>query len=225
MGLFSTVIEWNEQNSNDVIFWKFGDTEIKKGSRLVIRAGQDAIFMVDGRIEGIFKDEGTYDIESDITPFLSTLKGFKFGFRTGMRAEVLFVNTREFTVKWGTFNPVYIKTPEFAAGLPIRACGTFNCKVSDYIALIDKVAGIRNEYRIEDLRERVVSAVSPLLMKWIGREGKDIFNLQENSAAIADGIREDLDMQMLVDGITITKFYIQSLSYPDDIWSKINSGK
>lgn len=225
MGFFSTVIEWNEQNSNDVIFWKHGDTEIKKGSRLVIRAGQDAIFLVDGRIEGIFQDEGTYDIESDITPFLSTLKGFKFGFRSGMRAEVLFVNTREFTVKWGTFNPVYIRTPEFAAGIPIRACGTFNCKVSDYIALIDKVAGIRNEYRIEDIRERVISVLSPLLMKWIGREGRDIFNLQENSEAIAKGIREDLDMQMIKDGITITDFSVQSFSYPDNIWDKINAGR
>lgn len=225
MGLFSKVIEWDEHNSNDIIFWKHEDTEIKKGSRLVIRAGQDAVFIVDGRIEGIFVDEGTYDIESDITPFLSTLKGFKFGFRSGMRAEVLFVNTREFTVKWGTFNPVYIKTPEFAGGLPIRACGSFNCKVSDYIALIDKVAGIRNEYRVEDIRDRVAAEVSPLLMKWIGREGKDIFNLQENSEAIANGIREDLDMQMIKDGITVTDFKIQSFSYPDNVWDRINTGK
>lgn len=120
---------------------------------------------------------------------------------------------------------MYIKTPEFAAGLPIRACGSFNCKVSDYIALIDKVAGIRNEYRVEDIRDRVAAEVSPLLMKWIGREGKDIFNLQENSEAIANGIREDLDMQMIKDGITVTDFKIQSFSYPDNVWDKINVGK
>ena len=30
-----------------------------------------------------------FDIESDIIPFLSTLKGFKFGFNSGVRAEVL----------------------------------------------------------------------------------------------------------------------------------------
>ena len=72
MGLFSTVIEWNEQGSEELIFWKWEDSEIKRGSRLVIKAGQDAIFLANGKIEGIFKDEGIYDIESEITPFLST---------------------------------------------------------------------------------------------------------------------------------------------------------
>lgn len=40
-------------------------------------------------------------IESEIVPFLTTLKGFKFGFNTPLRAEVLFVNTKEFLVGWG----------------------------------------------------------------------------------------------------------------------------
>ena len=60
------------------------------------------------------KEEGSFDIESDIIPFLSTLKGFKFGFNSGMRAEVLFVNTKEFTVKWGTKNPISIPTQSAA---------------------------------------------------------------------------------------------------------------
>ena len=102
MGLFSgqlaNVVEW-EQFRDDMIFWKWDNKEIKKGSKLIIRPGQDAIFMFNGKIEGIFKDEGSFDIESQIIPFLSTLKGFKFGFNSGMRAEVLFVNTKELTVK------------------------------------------------------------------------------------------------------------------------------
>ena len=50
--------------------------------------------MYNGKVEGVFKDEGSYDIESQIIPFLSTLKGFKFGFNSGIRAEVLFINTK-----------------------------------------------------------------------------------------------------------------------------------
>lgn len=83
MGLFksqlSNVVEWEEYR-DDCIFWKWTNKEIKKGSRLIIRPGQDAIFLYNGSIEGIFKDEGEFDIDSQIIPFLSTLKGFKFGF-------------------------------------------------------------------------------------------------------------------------------------------------
>ena len=74
---------------------KWTNQEIKKGSKLIIRQGQDAVFMFNGKVEGVFKDEGSFDIESEIVPFLSSLKGFKFGFNSGMRAEVLFINTRK----------------------------------------------------------------------------------------------------------------------------------
>lgn len=220
MGLFgkqlANVVEWEEYR-DDCIFWKWTNREIKKGSRLIIRAGQDAIFMYNGKIEGIFKEEGSFDIESDIIPFLSTLKGFKFGFNSGVRAEVLFVNTKELTVKWGTKNPIAIPTQALPGGMPIRAFGTFAIKVQDYITLIDKVAGVKQVYTVEDVRERVVSVLDQLLMKWISKEGKDMFNLQANSSDIAAGIREDLDMQMLKLGLTITDFNISSFSYPEEV--------
>ena len=128
-GQFANVVEWQEYR-DDIIFWKWNNDEIKKGSRLVIRQGQDAIFLYNGKMEGVFTDEGSFDVESQIIPFLSTLKGFKFGFNSGIRAEVLFVNTKEFTVKWGTKNPVSIPAPNLnlPGGMPIRSFGTFNAK-------------------------------------------------------------------------------------------------
>src|SRR5699024_8284806 len=218
---FSDVIEW-EEFREDMIFWKWSNNEIKKGSKLVIRPGQDAIFYNHGKIEGIFEDEGEYNIESQIIPFLSTLKGFKFGFNSGMRVEVLFVNTKEFTVKWGTQNAINIPTPELPGGMPIRANGTFNFKVNDYIALIDKIAGVKNSYLVEDVKLRITSILDQLLMKWIVKEGEDMFNLQANSFEIGKGIKEDLDMEIMDDGITITGFNIMSFNYPKEIQDMIN---
>ena len=44
MGLFKSqlanVVEWEEYR-DDVIFYKWNNSEIKKGSRLIIRPGQD----------------------------------------------------------------------------------------------------------------------------------------------------------------------------------------
>lgn len=213
---FSDVIEWNETR-DDVIFWKWNNNEIKKGSRLIIRQGQDAIFMYNGRVEGIFKDAGSFDIASDIIPFLSTLKGFKFGFNSGIRAEVLFINTKEFTVRWGTKNAINLPAPGLPGGMPIRAFGTFNFRVSDYDCFIEKIAGIKKQYVVDDVKERVMAIADQLLMKWIVREGKDMFNIQANAYDIGKGVAEDLDMEMMKIGITITGFTIQSVSYPDEV--------
>lgn len=222
MGLFSkelsNVVEWQEHR-DDVMFYKWNNDEIKKGSRLILRPGQDAIFFYNGKIEGIFKDEGSFDIESQIIPFLSTLKGFKFGFNSGVRVEVLFVNTKEFAIKWGTKNAVNIPMPQLnlPGGMPIRAFGTFACKIDDYGILIDKVAGVKQQFMVEDVKDRVIPMLDQLLMKWIASEGKDMFNLQANSFEISKGIHQDLDMELRKIGIAITAFNISSFSYPEEI--------
>ncbi|WP_108070035.1 SPFH domain-containing protein [Heyndrickxia sporothermodurans] len=217
---FANVVEW-EEFRDDMIFYKWRNREIKKGSRLIIRPGQDAIFLNNGKIEGVFKDEGEYDIESQIIPFLSTLKGFKFGFNSGMRVEVLFINTKEFNVKWGTKNAINMPAPGLPGGIPIRANGTFNFKVNDYTALIDKIAGVKEQYLVEDVRTRITSILDQLFMKWIAREGKDMFNLQANSFEISKGIQEDLDMQLIDIGLSITGFNVMSFNYPKEIQDMI----
>lgn len=220
MGLFSNqfsnVVEWNETKEG-VLFYKWQSQEIKKGSKLIIRPGQDAIFLYNGAVEGVFEDEGSYDIESDIIPFLTTLKSFKFGFNTPLRAEVLFINTKELLVKWGTKNAINLPAAGLPGGMPIRAFGTFNCKIAEHDIVIDKLAGIRQTYTVEDVKERIIASLDQLLMSWISKEGRDMFNLQADARSIAKGIEADLDADMRKLGIGITDFTIESFSYPEEI--------
>ena len=219
MALFNQmadVVEW-EQYNEETLFWKWTNREIKKGSVLIIRPGQDAIVLYNGRTEGIFRDEGRFDIESDIIPFLSTLKGFKFGFNSGLRAEVLFINTKELTVKWGTKNAINLPAEGLPGGMPIRAFGTFSCKVADEQILIERVAGVQNVFTIDDVKTRVISNLDQLLMKWISQEGKDMFHLQSYAQEISSGIASDLDFEMRKIGIGITDFVISSVSYPEEV--------
>lgn len=218
---FANVVEWEEWKE-DMVFWKWTNREIKKGSRLIIRPGQDAIFLYNGKIEGVFTEDGEYDIESEIIPFLSTLKGFKFGFNSGMRAEVLFVNTKEFLLKWGTQNPINIPTPQLPGGLPIRANGTYTFRVGDYVSLIENIAGVKNSYEAGDLRNRINPLIDQLLMKWISVEGKDLFNLQSNALEIAAGIKNDLRTQTQDSGMKITGFQVVSFNYPQEVQDMVN---
>lgn len=218
---WADVIEWKEYR-DDVLFWVWKNSEIKKGSRLVIKPGQDAVFIYNGRVEGVFKDEGSFEVASDIIPFLSTLKGFKFGFNSGLRAEVMFVNTKEMLVKWGTKNAINIPTQGMPGGMPIRAFGTCVIKAADYIALIDKVAGVRQMFTVDDIKERIDANLDQLLMKWIAKEGRDMFNLQANAHEISAGIQTDLDMELLSIGISVTDFNISSFTYPPEVQAMIN---
>ena len=80
------------------------------------------------------------------------------------------------------------------------------CKVDNHNVLIDKIAGIKQQFNIDDVKERVISMLDQLLMKWIAREGKDMFNLQINSFEIGNGIKEDMDFEMRKIGLSIPSF-------------------
>ncbi|MCL1852227.1 MAG: SPFH domain-containing protein [Peptococcaceae bacterium] len=218
---FLSVVEWKEYR-DDLIFWKWSQGELKKGSRLVVRPGQDAIFLYNGKIEGVFKDEGNYEIESQIIPLLSTLKGFKFGFNSGLRAEVLFVNQKEFTLKWGTKGAINIPSPGLPGGMPVRAFGNFSIKIDDYFCLIDKIAGVKTQYTVDDVRDRVTAEVNQLLMSAIVQEGKDMFNLQASAPQIAQKMGTDLDVNLHIIGLKVTNFNIANFNYPEEIQNMIN---
>ena len=215
-GQLANVVEWPNMD-DDSIFYKWNNSELKKGSRLIIRPAQDAIFLYQGKVEGVFTDEGEYDIESQIIPFLSTLKGIKFGFDTGLRAEVLFINTREFNMNWGTKNALNLPVQGLPGGMPIRAFGMFTCKVGQYDMLIEKVAGVQSSFTVDDVSQRVGAINDQLLMKWILREGKDMFNIQANAYDISQGIMEDLNKELGKIGMEATSYQIQSVSYPDSV--------
>ena len=220
MGIFKNqllnVVEWTDEKEGQ-LFWMWDNDEIKKGSKLVLRPGQDAIFIHNGAVEGVFEEDGTYDIETEIIPFRSTLKGFKFGFNSGFRAEVLFINTKEQTVKWGTKNAINLPAAGLPGGMPIRAFGTFSCKIADHDVVIDKLAGVKNTYSVADVKERITATLDQTIMSWIAKEGKDMFNLQVYAREIAEGVRSDLDADMSKIGISITDFTIESFSYPEEV--------
>jgi membrane protease subunit (stomatin/prohibitin family) len=93
--------------------------------------------------------------------------------------------------------------------------------VSDYDLLIEKVAGVKQQYKVDDIKLRITTILDQLLMKWISKEGKDMFNLQANAFDISKGIKEDLDMEISKDGITITGFSVNSFNYPQEVQDMI----
>ena len=97
-GEFIDIIEWTEPSQNDVLAYRFPryQNEIKMGARLVVREGQNAVFVNEGQLADVYKP-GTYTLSTQNMPILSTLKGWKYGFNSPFKAEVYFVNTRNIT--------------------------------------------------------------------------------------------------------------------------------
>src|SRR5947209_7088568 len=125
------VIEWLDP-SEDTLVYRFpvNNQEIKMGAQLIVREGQAAVFINEGQLADVFQP-GHFTLSTQNMPILTMLKSWKYGFNSPFKAEVYFVNMRQFTdLKWGTQNPIMLRDPEFGV-VRLRAFGSYSIRVMD----------------------------------------------------------------------------------------------
>jgi membrane protease subunit (stomatin/prohibitin family) len=216
-GEFIDIVEWLD-DSRDTIVWRFPryDNEIKMGAKLVVRESQTAVFVNEGTIADAFPP-GTYTLETQNMPILSTLKGWKYGFHSPFKAEVYFVNTRQFTdMKWGTQNPVIVRDAEFGM-VRLRAFGAFAARVVDPSKLLKELVGTDPQFRTEEVQEYLRQMIVGRLGTALATAGVPMLDLAAHQATIGTKLAGVLTEDLADTGIAIPKFIIENISLPPEV--------
>ena len=219
-----STIEWQEYR-DDILFYKWPETQIKDGAHLIVRPGQKAIFYANGVVGAVFEQQGNFDIFSEIVPFYSALKGWlELRGDSGMRAEVYFVNSKELLLPWGTRQRIMIPTPEVPTGIPVGCNGNLIVEFRDYQKFIEQVAGVKESYSLDDISERIMGELGPVVAEAIlGGEkqvGMNVLTaLQQNSRKLGQVIREELDKELADFGLGVADVNILGFHYPEDVQS------
>jgi membrane protease subunit (stomatin/prohibitin family) len=216
-GEFIDIVEWLD-DTRDTMVWRFPryDNEIKMGAKLVVRESQTAVFVNEGQIADAFTP-GTYTLQTQNMPVLSTLKGWKYGFNSPFKAEVYFVGTRQYTdMKWGTQNPIMMRDPEFGV-VRVRAFGAFSARVADAQKLLRELVGTDPQFRTEEvqeyLRQMIVSHLGPAL----ATSGVSVLDMAANQGAIGSRIAGILSEDLANVGLTVPAFFIENISMPPEV--------
>ncbi|TCB98439.1 SPFH domain-containing protein [Micromonospora zingiberis] len=216
-GEFVDIVEWLD-DSRDTIVWRFPryQNEIKMGAKLVVRESQTAVFVNEGQIADAFPP-GTYPLETRNLPILSTLKGWKYGFNSPFKAEVYFVNTRQFTeMKWGTQNPVILRDAEFGV-VRLRAFGAYAARVVDAQRLLRELVGTDPQFRTEEVQEYLRQLIVGRLGNALATAGVPLLDLAAHQDAIGRQLADVLTAELAEVGIAIPKFVIENVSVPPEV--------
>jgi membrane protease subunit (stomatin/prohibitin family) len=211
------IIEWLD-DSRDTIVWRFPryENEIKMGAKLVVRESQTAVFVNEGQVADVFPP-GTHTLTTQNMPVLSTLKGWKYGFESPWKAEVYFVNTRQFTdLKWGTQNPVIVRDREFGA-VRLRAFGAFAMRVADPAALLRELVGTDPQFRTEEVQEYLRQVVVSHLGSALASADVPLLDLAAKQQTIGATLATVLTDELAPSGIAIPKFIIENISVPPEV--------
>jgi len=172
------IIEWFDPTGREMVHKvpEVGSGDFRLGSQLIVRESQAAVFFRDGKALDTF-GPGRHTIETANIPFLVNLISIPFSGKTPFKAEVFFVNLREFLdQKWGTAEPFALRDTELGM-VRLRAFGTYSMQIREPQLFVNNIVGTRGLYDTVDitgfLRSIIVSKITDLL----GGSGKSLFDL------------------------------------------------
>lgn len=218
---FIDIVEWLDY-TDDTIAYRFEryQNEIKNGAKLVVREGQQAVFVNEGQLADVFKP-GTYELTTQNLPVLTTLKGWKYGFNSPFKAEVYFVNTRMFTdEKWGTKNPITLNDNRFGL-VEIRAFGTYTFRIDDPGKFIIDIVGTDNNFTNFEINEHLKSLIATRFTDTVGEANLPIELYAANTTELSETCKEVMKPEFLSVGISLEKFFIENVSMPEELKKEI----
>ncbi|WP_416342215.1 SPFH domain-containing protein [Isoptericola peretonis] len=216
-GQLIDIVEFLDE-SRDTIVWRFPrqGNEIKNQAKLVVREGQAAVFVSEGRLADVF-GPGTYTLETKNLPILSTLQGWKHGFSSPFKAEVYFVATRQFTdLTWGTQNPVILRDPELGP-VRLRAFGTYALRVVDPAALLRQLVGTDPQFRTDEIGDYFRSLVVGQLGPALAEAGVAAIDLAANQREISGRLAGQLTEDLAEYGVAVPRFVLENVSFPPEV--------
>jgi membrane protease subunit (stomatin/prohibitin family) len=218
------IIEWFD-DTRSTLAWRFPryQNEIKNGAELIVREGQQAVFVYRGQIADKF-GPGHYQLVTENLPILSTLQGWPHGFRSPFRSEVYFINSRPVTdLRWGTPSPVTVRDPDFTM-VQVRANGLCVLRIADPEIFLREVIGTDSTVTTEEIAELLRRVITLAFSDMILASGYGAIDLQGRQVELSDKLRDfvqervDDEFGLKVDSITM------NITLPEEITQAMTRG-
>jgi membrane protease subunit (stomatin/prohibitin family) len=212
------IIEWVDDSQHSLV-WRFPRyrNQIKYAAQLIVRPGQSAVFVHQGKIADVF-GPGQYRLETKNLPILSTLMGWMYGFDSPFKAEIYFVSTRQLTdLKWGTANPVPMRDPDFGP-VRVRAFGTYTLRAVDPAKLLSELVGTDGVYEAEEISALLRSIISMAFADVVASSGIGVLDLAQSYGSLSETLRREV-LSKIDDefGLEIPQLYIVNVSVPAEV--------
>lgn len=221
-GQFIDVIEWLD-DTNDTMAFRFErrGNEIKNGAKLIVRPGQEAVFVNEGQVADEFP-AGTYTLETKNLPILSTLQAWKHGFNSPFKAEVYFFNLKQFTgLKWGTSNPIILRDSELGP-VRLRAYGSYSLRIAHPATLLRQLISTDGRFETDEITDQLRALLVQSFAGWLGKSDLSVYDFAAHYAEIGDAVRQALQPDFAQYGLELVHVVIENIGLPAEVEQAID---
>ena len=207
------VIEYADPSAREMVHRipERGSGDFRLGSQLIVRESQAAVFFRDGKALDTF-GPGRHTISTANIPLLVRLISIPFGGETPFKAEVYFVNLKEFLdQKWGTPEPIPLRDKELGL-VRLRAFGTYSMEVAEPQLFVNKIVGGQGIYDTTQIANFLRSMLVSKMVDLMGETEASLFDLPRLYEEIAAGVKAKTQDDFANVGITLKALYVSSIS-------------
>ena len=220
----STVIEWTDQNP-DLLFYKIETptSEIKNASKLIVSPGQGCILVYNGKVQDILTEQGTYFLESDNHPFITTLLKLRQSFESEHKMHLYYFRQAEIVNQsWGTATPVKYVDPVYNFPVQLGSYGNYSVRVAEPQSMFTTLVGSKNRFTTNDLREVVISRIGPELTSYLAQSAYSYQEIDSHLAEMSLQTKALINQTISKLGLELTDFRIESTSFDEETQERIN---
>lgn len=217
------LIEYPDARADEIVHRipEFGSGEFRLGSQCVVRESQRAVFARDGKSLDVL-GPGRHTLSTANIPLLTELISLPFGSKSPFRAEVFYVNIREFTdMKWGTVQPVLYRDAEFGM-VRLRAFGTYSMRVKDPQLFTVQVVGARSTYTTTDIEDYLRSIILNEFNDMLGHTLTSLLDVQAMTQDMAQAAQHALTPSFDRLGLELLTFQIVAITPPEEVQKRID---
>jgi len=219
-----SVIQWDNEHSDTLFYrWSSNGDEIKNASTLIVGPTQGCIFLYEGKIKAIFHHEGSYNIETSNSPFITTMKKTMQFFESEHKAAFYFYKKTILTdQKWGTIAPIKYIDPIYNFPVELFAFGNYSMQIQDPKSFFVSIVGEQAYFGIDELRTLVnARLVHP--MSDMFAESKISYNdIDAQREELGEALRVKLIKEFETLGFTLNDFRIEGTEFDEKTKSRIN---
>jgi membrane protease subunit (stomatin/prohibitin family) len=231
MGLFDSVkkqlrsvIQWENPDPGSLfVRWTDNGDEIKNASKLIVGPGQGCIFVYEGKVEGVFTQEGMVDLKTANIPFLTTISRFMQAFVSEHKVGIYFFRTTQvLNQKWGTPSLIKYEDPKYKFPVGLRSFGNYSLRISDPGAFFKGIVGGIDPFTIELIREPINSRLVQPLTDYLATGKYTYTEIDANREEIAHDLSVKFAPEFSKLGFELTDFRIEGTSFDEDTMRRIN---
>ena len=219
---FINVIEWKDPSDNIMVYrFNTNGHEIMMGAQLTVRESQVAVMVNEGKIADVFQP-GRYTLSTQNMPIMTALQSWKFGFNSPFKAEVYFINTKQFLdQKWGTSSPVMMRDSEFGM-IRLRAYGIYTFRVSDPTVFLKEVFGTAALMTTEGVSGQIKRTLVSGLSDALAQSKIPALDLAANYDELSQYALQTLAPRITALGLKLESFVIENISLPEEVEKAID---